>query len=83
MGEGAALFVVKRLADAIRDEDRIYAVVRGVGSSATAREGNHSPQPHRATFCDRARLAQLGHFTRGCSFWRAMGPPRVSGTRWS
>ena len=34
MGEGAALFVVKRLADAIRDEDRIYAVVRGVGSSS-------------------------------------------------
>ena len=37
MGEGAALFVVKRLADAIRDEDRIYAVVRGVGARATAR----------------------------------------------
>ena len=31
MGEGAALFVLKRLADADRDGDRIYAVLRGVG----------------------------------------------------
>ena len=31
MGEGAALFVLKRLADAERDGDRIYAVLLGVG----------------------------------------------------
>ena len=30
-GEGAAAFVLKRLADAERDGDRIYAVIRGVG----------------------------------------------------
>jgi acyl transferase domain-containing protein/3-hydroxymyristoyl/3-hydroxydecanoyl-(acyl carrier protein) dehydratase len=30
-GEGAAAFVLKRLADAERDGDRVYAVVRGVG----------------------------------------------------
>lgn len=30
-GEGAAAFVLKRLSDAERDGDRIYAVVRGVG----------------------------------------------------
>jgi acyl transferase domain-containing protein len=31
MGEGSAIFVMKRLADAERDGDKIYAVLRGIG----------------------------------------------------
>ncbi len=34
LGEGIACVVLKRLADAERDGDRIYAVVRGVGGSS-------------------------------------------------
>jgi acyl transferase domain-containing protein/NAD(P)-dependent dehydrogenase (short-subunit alcohol dehydrogenase family) len=34
LGEGLGLVVIKRLADAERDNDRIYAVIRGVGSSS-------------------------------------------------
>ena len=33
LGEGATALVLKRLTDAERDGDRIYAVVRGIGSS--------------------------------------------------
>ncbi|MBA2227405.1 beta-ketoacyl synthase N-terminal-like domain-containing protein [Thermogemmata fonticola] len=39
VGEGAALFVLKRLRDAIRDGDTIHAVIRGIGLS-NDRAGN-------------------------------------------
>ncbi len=46
MGEGAALFVLKRLADAERDGDRIYAVIRGIaGSSDGKGKGITAPNP--------------------------------------
>lgn len=37
-GEGGGAVVLKRLADALRDGDRIYALVKGVGSSSDGRE---------------------------------------------
>ncbi len=37
LGEGVGLLVLKRLADAERDDDRIYAVIRAVGTSSDGR----------------------------------------------
>ncbi|UJB40404.1 type I polyketide synthase [Streptomyces sp. A1-5] len=34
LGEGIALFALKRLADAERDGDQVHAVIRGIGSSS-------------------------------------------------
>ncbi len=63
MGEGAAVFVLKRLADAERDGDRIYAVIRGVGGSSDGRgKGITAPNPGRPAARRRARLAA----TPGC-----------------
>ncbi|TCO60620.1 beta-ketoacyl synthase N-terminal-like domain-containing protein [Actinocrispum wychmicini] len=39
-GQGAGVFVVKRLADAIRDEDRIHAVVESIGLSNDGARGH-------------------------------------------
>jgi acyl transferase domain-containing protein/NADP-dependent 3-hydroxy acid dehydrogenase YdfG/acyl carrier protein len=40
VGEGIGLLALKRLADAERDNDRVYAVVRGIGSSSDGRFGS-------------------------------------------
>ncbi|HUZ77154.1 MAG TPA: beta-ketoacyl synthase N-terminal-like domain-containing protein, partial [Chloroflexota bacterium] len=37
VGEGIGMLILKRLADAERDADRIYAVIRGLGSSSDGR----------------------------------------------
>ncbi len=70
MGEGAALFVLKRLADAERDGDRIYAVLLGVGGVERRQgQGDHRTEPGRAAAGDRTRLAATPAPTR---------PPRHS-----
>ncbi|MFB6435216.1 SDR family NAD(P)-dependent oxidoreductase [Streptomyces sp. NPDC056411] len=46
LGEGVGCLVLKRLADAERDGDRIYAVVKAVGSSSDGRSlGLTAPRP--------------------------------------
>ncbi|HEX4221348.1 MAG TPA: beta-ketoacyl synthase N-terminal-like domain-containing protein, partial [Pseudonocardiaceae bacterium] len=37
IGEGTGMVVLKRLADAVRDDDRVYAVIRGTGVSSDGR----------------------------------------------
>jgi malonyl CoA-acyl carrier protein transacylase len=46
MGEGAAVFVMKRLEDAERDGDKIYAVFRSMGGSSDGKgKGITAPNP--------------------------------------
>ncbi|HUO59276.1 MAG TPA: SDR family NAD(P)-dependent oxidoreductase [Candidatus Acidoferrales bacterium] len=46
MGEGAVIFLLKRLADAERDGDHIYAVLRGIGGSSDGKgKGITAPNP--------------------------------------
>ncbi len=46
MGEGAAVFILKRLEDAERDGDKIYAVIRGFGGSSDGKgKGITAPNP--------------------------------------
>ena len=46
MGEGGAVFLLKRLEDAERDGDTIYAVIRGLGASSDGKgKGITAPNP--------------------------------------
>ncbi|MBW7885139.1 MAG: acyltransferase domain-containing protein, partial [Caldilineaceae bacterium] len=46
MGEGSGAFLLKRLSDAERNGDKIYAVIRGVGSSSDGKgKGITAPNP--------------------------------------
>ncbi len=46
LGEGVACVVLKRLADAQRDGDRVYGVIKGLGSSSDGRSlGLTAPRP--------------------------------------
>ena len=46
MGEGTGLYILKRVSDARRDGDKIYAVIRGVGASSDGKgKGITAPNP--------------------------------------
>src|SRR5579862_9383725 len=52
MGEGAAIFLLKWLADAERDQDKIYAVLRGIaGASDGKGKGITAPNPIGQKLC--------------------------------
>ena len=56
MGEGAGVLVLKRLSDAIRDEDEIFSVIRGIGARPMDAE---KESPHRVSGGKSKRLREL------------------------
>lgn len=52
IGEGACAMVLKRLADAERDGDRIYAVIRGIGNASGAAGNNVYRQALERAYAD-------------------------------
>ncbi|MFK7928905.1 MAG: beta-ketoacyl synthase N-terminal-like domain-containing protein, partial [Myxococcota bacterium] len=46
MGEGAGVLILKRLEDAVADNDKIYALIRGIGASSDGKgKGITAPNP--------------------------------------
>ncbi|HYK89474.1 MAG TPA: beta-ketoacyl synthase N-terminal-like domain-containing protein, partial [Acidobacteriota bacterium] len=61
MGEGGVTFLLKRLADAERDGDRIYAVIRGLGGSSDGKgKGITAPNPAGQRICVRRGWQNAG-----------------------
>jgi acyl transferase domain-containing protein/NADP-dependent 3-hydroxy acid dehydrogenase YdfG len=62
LGEGIAMFALKRLADAERDGDRVYAVIRGIGSSSDGRgSAIYAPIPEGQARALRRAYADAGY----------------------
>ncbi|HWE87915.1 MAG TPA: SDR family oxidoreductase [Pseudonocardiaceae bacterium] len=63
LGEGVACVVLKRLADAERDGDRIYAVVTGIGAASDGKSlGLTAPRPE-----GQRRALERAYHAAGCS----------------
>ncbi len=61
VGEGLGMLVLKRLEDAERDSDRIYAVIRGAGSSSDGRfKSIYAPRPSGQALAVRRAYEEAG-----------------------
>ena len=62
LGEGIAMFALKRLADAERDGDHVYAVIRGVGTSSDGRGAAiYAPRPEGQVLALRRAYESAGY----------------------
>ena len=85
LGEGLGILVLKRLDDARRDGDRIYAVIRSMGSSSDGRgQAVYAPAPPgRSRHCARRTIWRGSHQAR--SSWSrpmARGPGWATRSSW-
>ncbi|MBN2002556.1 MAG: acyltransferase domain-containing protein [Anaerolineae bacterium] len=61
VGEGVGMLLLKRLADAERDGDRIYAVIRGIGTSGDGKfKSIYAPRPEGQAVALRRAYADAG-----------------------
>jgi acyl transferase domain-containing protein len=80
MGEGAAIFLLKRLDDAQRDGDPIHAVIRGVGASSDGRgRAITAPSVEGQVQCVRNALANAGVGPETIDYVEAHGTGTVVG----
>src|SRR5207253_5712999 len=62
LGEGIGMLVLKRLADAERDGDAIYAVIRGIGASSDGRAKSiYAPRAARQALALRRAYERAGY----------------------
>ncbi|MEO0627575.1 MAG: beta-ketoacyl synthase N-terminal-like domain-containing protein, partial [Bacteroidota bacterium] len=62
IGEGIGMLVLKRLTDAERDNDRIYAVIKGVGTSSDGRfKSVYAPRPSGQALAMRRAYEDAGY----------------------
>ncbi len=82
LGEGVATIVLKRLADAERDGDKIYAVIAGIGSSSDGKSlGLTAPRPEGQRRALERAYAQAGVSPADVGLVEAHGTGTVVGDR--
>jgi acyl transferase domain-containing protein/NAD(P)H-dependent flavin oxidoreductase YrpB (nitropropane dioxygenase family)/NAD(P)-dependent dehydrogenase (short-subunit alcohol dehydrogenase family) len=82
ISEGFATVVLKRVADAERDGDRIYAVIRGVGSASDGRDRSlTAPRPEGQMRALRRAYGHAGFSPATVGLVEAHGTGTVAGDR--
>ena len=82
ISEGIGVVVLKRLADAERDGDRIYAVIKGVGGSSDGRDrGLTAPRPEGQALALARAYAKAGFSPATVGLLEAHGTGTVVGDR--
>ncbi len=80
ISEGLAIVVLKRLADAERDGDRIYAVLRGVGGSSDGRgRSMTAPRPDGQMRAVERAYQQAGYSPATVALFEAHGTGTAAG----
>ncbi|MCK9931889.1 SDR family oxidoreductase [Frankia sp. Mgl5] len=82
LGEGVAMVALKRLADAQRDGDRIYAVIRGIGASSDGHgSAIYAPTPGGQIRALHASYLDAGYSPATVELLEAHGTGTVVGDR--
>jgi polyketide-type polyunsaturated fatty acid synthase PfaA len=80
LGEGLAMLALRRLEDAERDGHRIYAVLRGIGSSSDGRSKSvYAPRPEGQMLALRRAYAEAGYGPETVELLEAHGTGTVAG----
>ncbi|WP_437715756.1 SDR family NAD(P)-dependent oxidoreductase [Sorangium sp. So ce448] len=80
LGEGIAMVALKRLDDAERDGDRVYAVIRGIGSSSDGRSKSvYAPVPEGQAKALRRTYAAAGYGPETVELMEAHGTGTKAG----
>lgn len=80
LGEGLGMIAVRRLADAERDGDPIYAVIRGIGTSSDGRAKSvYAPRPDGQARALRRAYAHAGYGSETIELVEAHGTGTVAG----
>ncbi|MFZ5440968.1 MAG: PfaD family polyunsaturated fatty acid/polyketide biosynthesis protein [Myxococcota bacterium] len=80
LGEGLGMLVLKRLSDAERDGDRVYAVIRGIGTSSDGRAKSiYAPLPSGQARALEAAYRDAGVTPRDITLLEAHGTGTKAG----
>ncbi len=80
IGEGVGMIALKRLEDAERDGDKIYALIKGIGSSSDGRfKSIYAPRPEGQLKALKRAYADAGFDPRSCGLIEAHGTGTKAG----
>ncbi len=80
VGEGIGMVMLKRLEDARRDHDRIYAVIKGIGTSSDGRfKSIYAPRPAGQSLAMRRAYKEAGYSPASVGLIEAHGTGTMAG----